>query len=254
MRHFYIGLDDPSQSWPFRCAMISANRLRNRSRTFKVNAWIMDSAAFTELSRHGAYRHEPEEYAVLVNRWAGCGSLQAAVTQDYMCEEFILSKTGLTIEAHQELTIERYLKIRALTATYIMPVLQGYTPEDYLRHIEMYGDLLRPQQWTGVGSVCKRNGNPDAIEDVLSAINQVRPDLHLHGFGIKMTALERPTVRELLHSADSMAWSFAGMHERRRGKATQHDPRRALEYAAEIEFLIRQPSFVQPQLFNWWVS
>jgi hypothetical protein len=44
-----------------------------------------------------------------------------------------------------------------------------------------------------------------------------------------------------------MAWSFAG-----RKHGTEHDPRIALAYAAKIEPLIGQPSFVQPQLFNWW--
>jgi hypothetical protein len=74
-----------------------------------------------------------------------------------------------------------------------------------------------------------------------------RPDLQLHGFGIKFHALQSPTVRQLLYSSDSMAWSFAG-----RKHGTEHDPRIALAYAAKIEALIGQPSFVQPQLFHWW--
>ena len=98
-----------------------------------------------------------------------------------------------------------------------------------------------------IGSVCKRNGNPDQIEDILLAIKAQRPDLQLHGFGIKFHALQSPTVRQLLYSSDSMAWSFAG-----RKHGTEHDPRIALAYAAKIEALIGQPSFVQPQLFHWW--
>jgi hypothetical protein len=45
-----------------------------------------------------------------------------------------------------------------------------------------------------------------------------------------------------------MAWSFAG---RKNGDA--HDPRLALEYAAEVELLLAEPSFVQNQLFKWWI-
>lgn len=67
----------------------------------------------------------------------------------------------------------------------------------------------------GVGSVCKRNSDPDAIQWVLTCIKQVRPDLRLHGFGLKLTALRVPAIRELLHSSDSMAWSF---HERKNGR------------------------------------
>ena len=71
--------------------------------------------------------------------------------------------------------------------------------------------------------------------------------LRLHGFGIKFHALQSPTVRELLHSSDSMAWSFAG-----RKSGTEHNPRIALAYTAKIEALIGLSSFVQPQLFHWW--
>jgi len=89
----------------------------------------------------------------------------AAVTQDMMCEQFILDRTGMSIEQHQEITVQRYEKIKGGTDAYVMPVLQGFHPRDYIAHIKMYGSLLSSGQWTGVGSVCKRNSNPDSIED-----------------------------------------------------------------------------------------
>ena len=127
------------------------------------------------------------------------------------------------------------------------PFSRAIRPESYPAHIDQYGELFTPGQWVGVGSVCKRNGNPDQIEDILLAIKTQRPDLRLHGFGIKFHALQSPTVRQSLYSSDSMAWSFAG-----RKHGTEHDPRIALAYAAKIEALIGQPSFVQHQLFHWW--
>jgi hypothetical protein len=56
-------------------------------------------------------------------RWSRCGKLAAAVTQDMMCEPFILDKTGLSVERHQEITIQRYQKIVGGTDAYIMPVI-----------------------------------------------------------------------------------------------------------------------------------
>ena len=44
---------------------------------------------------------------------------------------------------------------------------------------------------------------------MLLAVHAERPDLRLHGFGLKTTALGSGVVRGLLYSADSMAWSFA---------------------------------------------
>jgi hypothetical protein len=84
-------------------------------------------------------------------------------------------------------------------------VLQGYAPADYAAHVRAYGARLEPRAWVGVGSVCKRNGRPAAIEAVLLAIKQERPDLRLHGFGVKLTALGSQLVRTLLFSADSTA-------------------------------------------------
>jgi hypothetical protein len=190
--------------------MLSVNRLRNRKGDFTVNNWILDSGAFTELFRFGHYRHSVQEYADCIKRWKTCGTLLAAVSQDYMTEPFILEKTGLTVADHQRLTIERYDELLLCrTGVYILPVLQGYQPEEYVSHIRQYGDRLRAGMWVGVGSVCKRNSKPEQIEAILKAINRERPDLRIHGFGVKLTALGNKVVRDLLWSADSMAWSFA---------------------------------------------
>ena len=149
-----------------------------------------------------------------------------------MCEPWILEKTGLTVEDHQRLTIERYdALLRCDTGCYIMPVLQGYAPQDYARHIEMYGDRLAPGMWVGVGSVCKRNGDPRAIEAVLLAIHHQRPDLRLHGFGLKKTALTSGIVQELLSSADSLAWSYAARREGR----DRHSWLEAERYRNQVE-------------------
>lgn len=193
----------------------------------------MDSGAFTELRDHGHYRDGPETYVQHVTRWSECGNLLAAVSQDYMCEPFILNKTGLTIRDHQRLTIERFDAIRALASTnvHILPVVQGYLPEHYVQHLENYGERLLPGMWVGVGSVCKRNTSPREIAAVLRAIKQTRPDLRLHGFGVKTTALQSQEVRELLYSADSMAWSLMA---RKQGR-NANDWREAAAFLHRIE-------------------
>lgn len=217
---FFVGLHIPAHAAKFERCMISVNRLRGRKSDIRVNDWIMDSGAFTSVAIHGGYTETPQQYAEQINRWARCGNMLAAVSQDYMCEPFVLAKTGHTIEEHQRMTIERYDEIeRHVTGAYLMPVLQGYSPQSYVEHIRQYGDRLAPGAWVGVGSVCKRNADPKAIESVLLAIHRERPDLRLHGFGIKLTALRSGLVRHLLHSADSMAWSFAARRGGRDGNS-----------------------------------
>lgn len=238
---FFCGLHQPSDAQHFAAAFISVNRLRGkygRKRPFPVGDWIMDSGAFTEISTHGHYRHSVAEYAADIRRWATNGRLLAAVAQDWMCEPWIVAKTGLSVAEHQRLTVERYDALRAedTAGVYILPVLQGYAPEEYVAHLALYGDRLAPGAWVGVGSICKRNGNPRAIEAVLSAIKAVRPDLRLHGFGLKTTALRSAAVCALLYSADSMAWSFAARREGR----NQNDWREAKRWVASIDAVVNE--------------
>lgn len=222
---FYVGLHQPADAQHFSLACISINRLRNRRKAVPCGEVLVDSGAFTEISKHGHYRHSVEEYAAELYRLHTSGVVQiaAAVAQDYMCEPFILAKTGLTIEEHQRLTIERYDALlselerlfNGPAPFHVMPVLQGFAPQDYVDHIRMYGDRLKPGMWVGVGSVCKRQGDPRAIMRVLQAIAAERPDLLLHGFGVKITSLLHAGVRALLATADSMAWSFAARKQGR---------------------------------------
>lgn len=207
---FFVGLHQVSDAHRFDAAFISVNRLRNRKSHFGVKDWIMDSGAFTEVVKFGGYRYSVAEYAAHIRRFKDCGNLLAAVSQDYMCEPFVLKQAGKTVDEHQRMSIERYDQLLSEdVGVYIMPVLQGYEPEEYVNHIRMYADRLKPGMWVGVGSVCKRNSNVDTIETVLLAIKKERPDLKLHGFGVKTTALRSGLVRELLETADSMAWSFS---------------------------------------------
>jgi hypothetical protein len=220
---FYVGLHQPSDGRHFERSFINVNRLRGRSRhgrkaAFTAGDWIMDSGAFTTIAKHGGYPEPVEVYAAEIRRWAGRGGLVAAVAQDYMCEPHMLAKTGLTIADHQRLTIERFDALRAcdVGGVYIMPVLQGYAPGDYVAHVRQYGARLAFGAYVGVGSVCKRNAKPAAILAVLSGIHAERPDLRLHGFGVKTTSLRVQAIRDALWSADSMAWSFSARKQGRR--------------------------------------
>lgn len=214
---FYVGLHHPHVAWRFKTSFISANALRRRKGDFRVNDWIMDSGAFSEISKHGRFRSSPAEYAAQIDRWRSCGNMELAVCQDYMCEPFIVKKTGLSVARHQELTVQRYDALRCSTDASIMPVLQGFQPNEYLDCLALYGTRLHDGMRVGVGSVCKRNSKPEVIEHILELIKSQRPDLRLHGFGLKQTAIERKAVADMLYSSDSMAWSFAARYEGRDG-------------------------------------
>lgn len=252
MVEFFVGLHQPSDGKHFAIACISIKRLQVRKKPIGARL-LVDSGAFTELAQHGHYRHSVEDYAAQLYRLhtSGAADIAATVAQDYMCEPFMLAKTGLTVEDHQRLTIERYdallialeEKFGGSIPFHVMPVIQGFHPEDYARHVRAYGDRLTPGMWVGVGSVCKRQGNPRLVAAVLEAVHAAFLSLHplgtlplrLHGFGVKIISLRDPVVRKLLATADSMAWSDAARKQRTGG---QNSWRYAADFVRRINLTV----------------
>lgn len=234
---FFVGLHQPSdaQHFPDQGVCISVHRLTGRCRDFRVRRWMLDSGAFTTITRDGGFKRPVAAYAAQIRRWAEVGWLVWAVAQDYMCEPAMLQKTGLTVREHQQLTLERYdlLRMADCARVPILPVLQGFRPDEYARHVEMYGTRLEVGARVGVGSVCKRNADPREILHVLRAILSGRPDLRLHGFGLKLTALRHPGIRQQLASADSMAWSY----QARKAGRNANDWREAAAFARRVSML-----------------
>lgn len=216
VRVFYLGI--PRPDWLRSMAVpvcVSYRQLRDRA-SYPARArdkegapvpWVLDSGAFTEVSQNGRWTVPPGQYANYVNELWGRGlGLQWAGIQDWMCESFILEKTGLSLKEHQERTIQSFETLSALAPRVTWaPTLQGQTPDDYVRHFEAYlarGHDLRAAAVVGLGSVCRRQKTPE-IDAILRALAPLQ--LRLHGYGVKKLGLERG--RDLLESSDSMAWS-----------------------------------------------
>lgn len=206
---FYLGADVTGLRWGVP-VMVSHGRLRSRRTLPRATApWVCDSRGFTELSQHGRWTIGAREYATALRRYADeIGQLQWASPQDWMCEPFILDKTGKAIGEHQQLTVESVLLLRALVPeVHVIPVLQGWALPDYLAHIGLYaahGIDPRAEPVVGLGSVCRRQGTAE-IHTIVSVLASM--GMNLHGFGMKTVAVGQ--VGPLLVSADSEAWSYA---------------------------------------------
>jgi len=173
--------------------------------------WVLDSGGYSELSMYGEWRTAVRGYVAAVERYAqDIGALEWAAVQDWMCEPWILKKTGLDITEHQYRSVVSYLELR-LRAPELpwMPVLQGWHADDYLRHRDMYeraGVALASLPIVGIGSVCRRQSVRGAI-DLL--VHLSGDGIKLHGFGLKTTAVR--SLASFLASTDSMAWSKEAM-------------------------------------------
>jgi hypothetical protein len=206
---FFLGVHEPSWLRLSPVPLFVSRRRLSRLKVLPVAVcdWECDSGGFSELSIFGEWRTTPRQYVGEVRRYiAEVGRLRGAFIQDYMCEAFIVRKTGLSVAEHQRRTVRSYLELRDLAPDVPwVPVVQGFEVGEYLGCVELYlssGVDLGALPLVGVGSLCRRQ----AVGAGASVIRQLAEGgLRLHGLGFKTRGLA--VVGHLLASADSMAWS-----------------------------------------------
>jgi hypothetical protein len=255
---FYLGTHQPHWLNLGVPLFVSDRRLRRYRRLpLAAAAWALDSGGFTELAHYGSWDTgpTPAEYVARVRRYGDeIGHLAWAAPQDWMCEPVILAKTGLTLAEHQARTVDNYLRLRDLAPDLpIIPVVQGWTPGDYLRCADRYarsGADLTASGLVGVGSVCRRQSTAQ-VGDILTTLHQAGIT-RLHGFGVKALGLARHG--RLLASADSMAWSVQARREPALPGCHGHHncancPRYALRWRDRVLATIATAT-VQPALFD----
>lgn len=253
---FYLGTHRPHWLWTDGMPdLFVSHRTLSARRKFRpaLTDWALDSGGFTELSLHGQWLTTRDAYVSAARRYRSeIGRMQWAAPQDWMCEPWIIAKTGLTVVDHQRRTVESVMGLRqqAPDVPWI-PVLQGWRINDYARHVAMYGDAgidLTTEPVVGLGSVCRRQATTEIgeIVEMLEATG-----LRLHGFGVKKAGVE--TYGMLLNSADSLAWSYAG---RRETQDCPMSPKRkkcnnCLHFALDWRRdLLRRVGWSQPSLFG----
>ncbi len=188
---------------------LSIKTLRKR-RTFPraKSSWVLDSGAFTELATFGEWTIKPEDYAKEVKLYSNeIGNMDWASCQDWICDPSSLAKTGKSIKNHQRYTLNSYLDLKNIDPDLkIAPILQGWEPDDFLRHIEMYGKSgidLTKEVIVGVGSVARRQ-HTDKARDLMKAICDI--GINIHAFGFKMKGLVK--AKNLIASSDSISWAM----------------------------------------------
>lgn len=193
---------------------VSRRRLARIRKKFPraKGTWALDSGGFTELSMHGGWSVPAAEYVREVRRFRDeVGKMQWASPRDWMCEPPMLKSTGLSVYEHQRRTVDDLLDLRARAPDVRwVPVLQGWTVEEYLRCCRMYqraGVDLRREPLVGVGTICRRQHTAEAAS-ILSTLAGL--GLRLHAYGLKLRGIERCAA--FLASCDSLAWSLDARH------------------------------------------
>lgn len=216
---FYLGTHRPNWLAQLDVPLFVSRRvLASRKTLPRAKAgWALDSGGFTELNLNGRWSFHPTQYVKEVLRFSDeIGSLDFAAPMDWMCEPWIVAKTGKSVKAHQYLTVANYLTLKELAPDLpFIPVLQGFTLDDYLFCAEIYTDnnIDLTKGLVGLGTICRRQNM--SVAEVI--VRRLADDgIALHGFGVKVTGLD--WYGDALSSSDSMAWSYRARKEARAGK------------------------------------
>jgi hypothetical protein len=243
---FYLGTHMPN--WLEKAGVplfVSHNRLSKQTDLPRAaHPWALDSGGFTEIKKYGGWRISAEEYATSVRRCRDViGYMDWAAPQDWMCEPWVIfgknehlgpkhkdyfhgtrEARGIpddgpdedltsAVRKHQHYTVTNYLELRTIAPDLpFIPVLQGWTLDDYLHCLDLYSEAgvnLAEEPVVGLGSVCRRQATSE-IDLIASALHA--RGLNLHGFGVKTRGLA--VYAPCLVSADSLAWSFRGRNVR----------------------------------------
>lgn len=244
----YLGAPEPA--WIGRTEVplfVSYGRLRRLKKKLPRSPWrghwALDSRGYFELKQHGRWTIDPITYFEDVLRYGReIGNLFWAVQQDWMTEDEILARTGLTPLDHVRLTAANYLVFEVLWGRVeqdrpddvlwdgnpILPALQGKDLADYhlcwdlmtdpdraVREIvrdvlglgtPVAGINLMDMPVVGLGSICKRQATSE-IGDIVTSLwergHNGETGLPIHAFGCKTLGLER--YGYLLESSDSQA-------------------------------------------------
>jgi hypothetical protein len=112
---FYLGIHHPhwlrSVPVPVFVSHAALSRYKRAlPRRLDGAIWALDSGAFSEIDKYGRWVTTPEAYIMAVRRYRDeIGGLAWAAPMDWMCEPFMVAKTGLTVRVHQRRTVDSVL-------------------------------------------------------------------------------------------------------------------------------------------------
>lgn len=144
--------------------------------------------------------------------------------RDYPCEPDLLAELGRTVEEHQRRTTEKHSTLIPVAEQHDIPgrpvsVIQGWSIDDYLEHIDELRDRDLLTDYVGIGSVCRRHQDREIANIILRVRDALPARVDLHAFGVKGSVLRFREVVDALTSADSAAYDWA-VSRGHRGRGT----------------------------------
>ncbi|MDK6080354.1 DUF7221 family queuine tRNA-ribosyltransferase-like protein [Massilia varians] len=196
---------------------ITSVRMADRAHFGGLNA-ALDSGGFVAAQKYNGFPWSVEQYLNLVESydWAWYASMDHCVEPEIAGDKAgVMFRVAETARMYGEL--RRAAADRGLPPP--MPVLQGWTPSQYVYCAERL-PLFEWPDLIGVGSMCRRNLHGEvgvfAVLDALDGI--LPPHTKIHLFGVKGRSMQHLGQHPRIASIDSLAWDFAARKDHPTGR------------------------------------
>lgn len=205
----------------------------------------LDSAGFVAMALKNGYEWSVPQYVMGVcaaHPWRRFSSMDMCVEPEVARDrDEVRERIAKTAALNREC---RSVAIDCGIEDRLMHVVQGSTPDDYLRCFDMISHMIPDNAVIGVGSMCRRQtGGDDGIVAVVDRLHAELPrGIRLHLFGLKSDGAEAVAMLDdRVASIDSQAYGV-------RARRIANDERR------------RDPSFsksnelVATVMEGWWTG
>ena len=222
MKHFFLVADWGAHNYlTVPNIMMSAGSIAtangkqwNMSRTRLPDGYpdrlILDSGGYSFFSRWGEYPFSIEKYVDLANTLKDKYPLYRVATLDYPCEPDIDRSHLMTNEERIKKTVSNAVEcIDVDRRLPWLPIIQGYTLDEYLHCVDLYQEAGIISDYWAVGSLCSRKGNIQRIKYLITKLKELAlSNVKVHAFGLNIPYIKDPQIFHALYSSDSAAWTF----------------------------------------------
>lgn len=171
-----------------------------------LHSVCLDSGGFTAARRWGEYPWTVRQYAEWARQTAGDYPLDFVAVMDYACERGVSREVYATNAQRIAATVESAARCLEEPGLPWLPVVQGWTPQEYAACVDLYRRRGVALDYAGLGTMCGRKAS-DAV-GVLLGLRADFPGTRYHVFGMGLRVLADDGAASVVRSWDSYAWNW----------------------------------------------
>jgi len=233
MKHFYYAADWGFGKYAFiDNVLVSAGSMYAKKLSLNrgmipesTKRLFLDSGGYSFFTRWGKYPFSIEEYVIFAQSIQDEYPLTEVAIMDFPCEP----NTNRSILKSNKERIDNTVQNALSCIDYDpnlpwVPVIQGYTLNEYLYCLDLYKDAKMYHDdfhlWA-IGTLCARK-KLDGIRSMVVNITD-KINAPVHTFGMNYRFLKDPQIFFSIYSSDSGAWSYNGRAHEKLGDLIKYD-------------------------------